>query len=94
MNDPCPVCGLVIEREEGYFLGAMYFSYFLGVIVLGAGYFLAKWRFPAWNDYAIIAGLVVLYVPLMPVVFRYGRTAWIYFDRWAWPLESGQTRKG
>src|SRR5262245_29618535 len=71
MNDPCPICGLVFEREQGYFLGAMYFSYLLAVIVLAGGYFLLKWRLPHWNDYAIIAGLVVFYIPLMPVVFRY-----------------------
>ena len=27
MNDPCPECGLIFQREEGYFLGAMYVSY-------------------------------------------------------------------
>ena len=27
MNADCPVCGLHFEREEGYFVGAMYASY-------------------------------------------------------------------
>ena len=36
MNDPCPVCGLVFQREEGYFLGAMYVSYALSAATLGA----------------------------------------------------------
>jgi uncharacterized protein (DUF983 family) len=46
MNDPCPVCGLIFEREEGYFLGAMYVSYVLGCAVVGAAYFLAAALWP------------------------------------------------
>jgi len=31
MNDCCPACGLLFNREPGYFLGAMYISYTLGL---------------------------------------------------------------
>src|SRR4051812_28570945 len=34
INERCPVCGLVFLRESGYFLGAMYVSYGLGVITI------------------------------------------------------------
>ena len=34
MNDPCPRCGLLFQREEGYFLGAMYFSYAISLAIL------------------------------------------------------------
>ena len=27
----------------------------------------------------------VLYLPVVPIVFRYSRVVWIHFDRWAWP---------
>ena len=27
MNEVCPVCGLRFEREQGYFLAAMYVAY-------------------------------------------------------------------
>src|SRR5690242_14056243 len=33
MNDPCPDCGLLFQREEGYFLGAMYISYGVSVTI-------------------------------------------------------------
>src|SRR3954447_20105107 len=32
MYEHCPECGLKFEREGGYFLGAMYISYGLGVV--------------------------------------------------------------
>ncbi len=31
MYERCPACGLKFEREDGYFLGAMYIGYGLGV---------------------------------------------------------------
>src|ERR1043166_2788411 len=31
MNDVCPSCGLKFEREQGYFLGALYMSYAMAV---------------------------------------------------------------
>src|SRR5690242_5111583 len=31
MNDVCPACGLKFEREQGYFLGALYMSYAMAV---------------------------------------------------------------
>jgi hypothetical protein len=81
MNDPCPVCGLVFEREEGYFLGAMYFSYAIAVVILGLSYLAAAALFPNWNGIAIAAIALAPYPPLMPVVFRYSRVLWVYFDR-------------
>jgi hypothetical protein len=85
MNDPCPVCGLIFQREEGYFLGAMYVSYLLGAVLLGAGYFLGTSLLPRWHDHVILVGLFLLYLPLTPAIFRYSRAAWIYFDRWVCP---------
>ena len=31
MYERCPQCNLKYEREQGYFLGAMYFSYLLSI---------------------------------------------------------------
>jgi hypothetical protein len=34
MNERCPVCNLKFEREQGYFLGAMYISYGLALVMI------------------------------------------------------------
>src|SRR5689334_512492 len=47
MNEKCPVCGLRFEREPGYFLGAMYFSYLLS-IPPGLAMVLLIWRITRW----------------------------------------------
>src|SRR5690349_373196 len=36
MHDRCPACDLRFDREPGYFLGAMYISYGLGIAVMVA----------------------------------------------------------
>jgi uncharacterized protein (DUF983 family) len=81
MNDPCPVCGLVFEREPGYYFGAMYFSYFMGVGILVPSYFFFNWLLPDWPGPAVVFLSVLPYLPLVPLVFQYSRVIWTYFDR-------------
>ncbi len=80
MVDNCPVCGLRFEREQGYFLGAMYVSYLLSIppvlllIVL-------IWRLSGWPfDWAIAAAFVA-YLPFVPLVARFARVVWMYLDQ-------------
>jgi uncharacterized protein (DUF983 family) len=87
MNDPCPVCGLLFQREEGYFLGAMYFSYFLGVAIMLPLFFLLTYLLPEWDGRLLAVLTLVPYIPLMPAVFRYSRTLWIYFERFGDPYD-------
>jgi hypothetical protein len=85
MNDPCPVCGLLFRREEGFFLGAMYVSYGISTVLLVAFYFTAYLLLPGWNAFLLALVAVVPYLPLIPVVFRYSRVVWIYLDRYLDP---------
>lgn len=82
MNDPCPKCGLLFQREEGYFLGAMYFSYLLGAALIMPAFFAAQWLLPGWNGNHLALLVWLLYLPLVPAIFRYSRALWIYCERW------------
>src|SRR4051812_37543443 len=81
MNDPCPVCGLLYQREEGDFLGAMYISYVLGAALLFPFFFLLPWLLPDWNCWLLAVLSWVLYLPLVPAIFRWSRVVWVYIDR-------------
>src|SRR5437588_2816937 len=85
MNDPCPVCGLIFQREEGYFLGAMYVSYFLSAGILTVSYFVLAALLPGWNSIAVALAALVPYLPFIPAVFRYSRVLWVHIDRAADP---------
>jgi len=87
MNDPCPVCGLLFQREEGYFLGAMYVSYFFSsgiYLVLHALWSILR---DDWFSYATMFRAMATFLPLVPLIFRYSRFVWIYLDRDACPTD-------
>ncbi len=87
MNDPCPVCGLVFEREPGYFFGAMYFSYAIAVVILVPLFFILQATLPEPLLPYVVPLTTLPYLFLVPAVFRYSRVLWIYFDRSAAPSE-------
>jgi uncharacterized protein (DUF983 family) len=90
MNERCPVCGYKFERGPGYFTGAMYFSYALGIPMIAAGVLLGKLLIvPAWPLHWILLATWVAYLPLVPAVFRYSRVLFIHFDRYFDPDGSG-----
>jgi uncharacterized protein (DUF983 family) len=88
MNATCPVCGITFEREQGYFLGAMYVSYALSIVLLGLLTWLLSLLLPTWDLGTLVLLGCVAYIPLMVPVFRYSRVIWMHFDRWAWPGKS------
>jgi uncharacterized protein (DUF983 family) len=85
MNDACPLCRLPFRREEGFWLGAMYFSYGLAVVLLVPLFFFFQWLLPN-SPGLLVAGVATLpYVPLTPLIFRYSRVMWIYFEDYVEP---------
>jgi uncharacterized protein (DUF983 family) len=88
MNPACPVCELTFEREPGYFLGAMYVSYTLSMVLLGLLTWVLYLLLPSWDLGVLVLLACVAYLPIVPLVFRYSRVVWIHFDRWAWPGRS------
>ena len=81
MNDPCPVCGALHEREPGYFIGAMYFSYALAILIMVPLFFVFHALLPHWPLLLLPLLPGLIYLPLTPLVYRYSRVLWIYFDR-------------
>jgi hypothetical protein len=88
MNDPCPDCGLLFQREEGYFLGAMYFSYVLGCAIVGPAFFIVQSMWPNASSLGLCLSLFAAYVPLMPWVYRCSRVIWIHLDYLVSPGDS------
>jgi hypothetical protein len=66
----------------------MYFSYALSILVMAVVFGLGTFFFPDWNSLAVAFLTFVLYLPFVPILFRYSRVIWVYFDRFAWPDET------
>lgn len=80
MNERCPTCRLRFEREAGYFLGAMYISYGLALVIITV---LATvfWLITKWWITDDVIWAVVLFLPLAPAITYFSRVLWIYFDQ-------------
>lgn len=79
MHARCGVCGLKFEREQGYFLGAMYFSYGIGGVLLFA-FCIPLWLWTPLTYYRGLAAGSVLLLPFLPAIFRYSRALFMYMD--------------
>ena len=79
-HERCPVCGLKFEREDGYFLGAMYISYGLGIAAIAALAALV-WLVLGWPLMKSVTAGIVLFLPLAPVLTLMARVLWIYMDQ-------------
>ncbi len=81
MNPTCPVCGHRFEREPGFFQGAMYVSYGIGIVDLGilglaANAFIA----PRFGLVPAVGLVVTVHLACIPAVFRYSRVIWAHVN--------------
>lgn len=83
----CVYCGLVYERESGYFLGSIYFNYGLTALAVTIGYPLLVFGFELPSN--VIFWSALGFCILFPMwFFRYARSMWIAFDQLCDPAES------
>jgi len=77
MNERCPVCDLKFEREPGYFLGAMYFSYAFGLVTTAYWFPMLLLGVSPW----FVIGIPSIHLFLQtPIAFRYSRVMWLHLD--------------
>ena len=80
MHERCPICNLQFQREEGYFLGAMYISFGLALMVIALIAALL-WAITGWWITKATIWAVVLFLPLAPAISLLARVLWIYLDQ-------------
>ena len=76
INPRCSVCNESLERETGFYFGAMYVSYGLYLAVTLSSFLI----FVVWLNFEVVhvlAVLVPLYFLLMSPFFRFARLIWI-----------------
>ena len=80
MYERCPHCGLKYDREPGYFLGALYFSYALSIppVLLLV---LLLWWWTRWRFDLVIVAAFVAYLPFVPAMTRFARVLWLHLER-------------
>lgn len=79
MFSHCSVCGLKFEREQGYFVGAMYINYGATVFLIFTGYFTFE-LFTA-IPFVVNFGIWGVISAVFPVFFYcYSKSLWLNID--------------
>ena len=79
MYSDCPRCGLQFEREQGYFVGAIYVNYAATVLIAVPGFFILdavaamtiNQQLAIWIPFSIIFPLLF---------FHHSRSLWLTLD--------------
>ncbi len=79
MHRECPSCNYLIEREQGYFVGAIYVNYAITIAVCLGGYLLSEALLaPGLATHLVVWGGLAILIPLFS--FRYARAIWLNAD--------------
>jgi uncharacterized protein (DUF983 family) len=80
-NERCATCGHRFLREDGFFQGAMYVSYFAGVIEFAVLALVAyRWLAPVIGLGPSLTLAVIVHFALVPLLFRYSRVIWAHLN--------------
>ena len=79
MYPDCVTCHLRFEREQGYFVGAIYINYAVTAIIMIAGFFWLEylikpslaWQLILWGSFGVVFPLFF---------FRYSRSLWLAIE--------------
>jgi uncharacterized protein (DUF983 family) len=87
MHEHCANCALKFEREQGYFVGAIYINYAATIAIAVPGFFLLD----TFTDITINQQLAI-WVPfavIFPLIFfHHSRSLWLVLDHFFNPPEN------
>lgn len=77
MNDRCRKCNYKFEKEIGFFFGAMFVSYALGVAQMIIS-LIVFWYFFDFSPLRVFLIIIIISILLSTINFRVSRSIWIY----------------
>jgi uncharacterized protein (DUF983 family) len=80
MHKSCPQCGLDYEPEAGYFLGAMYVSYAIGIMTVLPVTLALVFVFDASLVVALTVALLQTVLTML-FMYRASRVIWLHIDQ-------------
>jgi uncharacterized protein (DUF983 family) len=79
MHERCEACGLRYEREQGFFVGAIYVNYAVTAVVAVGSVLGLDWAVGLDLRTQLVVGIMLAL--LVPVAFfRYSRSLWLVLD--------------
>jgi uncharacterized protein (DUF983 family) len=79
MHERCAACGLRYEREQGYFVGAIYVNYAVTVAIAAGTVLVLDWVVGLTLTEQLVLGVALAaVVPLL--FFRHARSLWLSLE--------------
>lgn len=78
MHSNCPVCGVSLEPEPGFYFGAMYITYAFNIVILIA-FGLSIYYLVALPEIMYLILIASVAVVTTPFSFRVSRVLWLYW---------------
>ena len=94
MQSACPGCGLSLERDEGYWTGAIGANLIVTELLLALGVFVslvALWPRPPWVQIMVAWGIFAVVFPF--AFFPFSRMIWLAFDLLFRPIDRLELRR-
>ncbi|HYG19439.1 MAG TPA: DUF983 domain-containing protein [Ohtaekwangia sp.] len=79
MNEKCPVCGIRLEPEPGFYQGAMFVSYAIAVAFIVAVGVILYVLFNDPNEWIYISVCIAVILLVVPLNYRYSRILYLYW---------------
>ena len=79
MAPACNICGFVYEREQGYFIGAMYINYGVSLLAVLAGWIVLELIVKASSE-RILWGLAAIAIGTAICFYPYSKALWMAID--------------
>ncbi|UKN01861.1 DUF983 domain-containing protein [Paracrocinitomix mangrovi] len=76
MPEECPVCSQKYTPETGFYYGAMYVSYALGVAIWVTIWVATSVLFPNITTFQLLGAVLTALLLMFPVTFRAARLIW------------------
>lgn len=92
MHPNCPECDEKFSREDGYFLGSIYFNYGLTALIVAIAYPICL--FQELVEENVLLGISLAFCIVFPIIFfPFARALWLGFDEFCDPRDkSGGTQ--
>lgn len=78
MYSRCPVCNYNLAKEPGYYWGAMYASYGLGIVEMLLVYLVCRLLGTGTFDWVNLWAMCLVVLILSPFNFKFARILWLY----------------
>jgi hypothetical protein len=78
MYTHCPNCGVVYERESGYFMNSIFIGYVLAFLLIVP--LLLVLYFRQVSGFWFITVTSITLAIYSPLIFRYARVIWMHMD--------------